>query len=72
MRINPVLIKESLDREAQKKIRKGEKLSGIIISELCSEIIYSRLEDYLPTTVYVQLLTTVNDWMKEKIVSLTA
>ena len=70
MRINPVLVKESLDREAEKKVRKGEKLSGVIYSELCSEIVYSKLEDYLPTTVYIQLLNTVNDWMREKLVSL--
>ena len=70
MSINPILVKESLDREAEKKIRKGENLSGVIYSELCSEIVYSKLEDYLPTTVYIQLLNIVNEWMREKLVSL--
>ena len=70
MSINPILVKESLDREAQKKVRNDERISGIIYSEICSEIVYSKLEDYLPTTVYIQLLNIVNDWMREKLVSL--
>lgn len=70
MSINPTLVKESLEREACKKIRKGENLSNIIYASVGEEIIYSSLEDYLPMNVYIQLVKCVNEWMKEKIVSL--
>ena len=69
MRINPVLVKESLDREAEKKIRKGENLSNVIYSQVGSEVVYSSLEEYLPLKVYIQLVNIVSDWLREKLES---
>ena len=72
MIINKKLVKESLEREAQKKIRKGENLSNLIYSSVGAEVVYSKLEDNLPTAVYIQLVEVVNEWLREKLAMFTA
>lgn len=72
MFINKNMVKESLEREAQKKIRKGENLSNLIYSSVGAEVVYSKLEDNLPTAVYIQLVEAVNEWLREKLAMFTA
>lgn len=72
MSINTELVKKNLEREAQRKIKKGEILSGAIYASVGSEVIYSRLEEMLPLEVYISLVNIVNEWMKEKLIMLTA
>ena len=66
MRINPILIKESLDREAQKKVKRGEILSEAIYASVAAEILYCHFEDKFPPETYIALADTVISWLKCK------
>ena len=66
MSINKELVKESLDREAMKKVAKGELLSETICAMVASEILYSNLEDELPPKTFIELADAVIDWLKTK------
>ena len=70
MSINKGMVKKSLDREAEKKVAKGEVISEAIYAMVASEILYSNFEEELPPQVFIDLAGTVIDWLKSKQVML--